>query len=447
MPSKSKKTLMPRRWKRGNADSSRKEIVYITRKDLQVGQILGEGGFAEVCEVSHPSLPIGHYAMKRLRNKLRDNKELFRRAAEDLANEAKILSILDHPNVLNLRALPRAKLLNLKTDNEFFIVTDRLRETLCDRIHRWKAYHTAARRQEMLPLKIDYACQIASALEYLHSKRILFRDLKPENIGWKGRNRVMLFDFGLSRELPRLPTVRPKLNWSGSFDTATTIRGDASSLSLASTAGSITAGLSPPEEIYYKMTICGTQRYMAREVLLGGNYNLKSDVYSFALVVWEMLTEIRPFHYMTPSIHKILVCEKGERPSLNHYGFPEEVQEVLRRSWEEKVPERWSMAQVCEKLNRVYQEERREFPCDDISLCNTLATQAPDDLDRPMVHYDGMACGEEMGIEVEYTPNWTLFLPHDEEATAFQAQTLPKRVLGNSNTSIREQNTAASVAQ
>ena len=120
---------------------------------------------------------------------------------------------------------------NVATGKEcgFFIVVDRLCETLEERLEmyrterekhegrsatallmlRGEAYRQK-RRGEVLE-RIRIARDIASAMEYLHSRNIVFRDLKPENIGFdKMDGTLKLFDFGLAKELK--PSMKRQCN-------------------------------------------------------------------------------------------------------------------------------------------------------------------------------------------------------------------------------------------
>lgn len=99
----------------------------------------------------------------------------------------------------------------------FFIVVDRLFDTLEQRLDHWRAEQEKAgssvnllqrmsseykhkKRTELLE-RVKIALAIADAMSYLHSLGIVYRDLKPDNIGFDGNDVLKLFDFGLAKEL------------------------------------------------------------------------------------------------------------------------------------------------------------------------------------------------------------------------------------------------------
>ena len=95
----------------------------------------------------------------------------------------------------------------------FFIVVDRLVETLEERLEHWRenqekvgslqrlsSEYKQKKRAELLE-RIEIAIAIADAMRYLHSLGIVFRDLKPDNIGFDEKGVLKLFDFGLAKEL------------------------------------------------------------------------------------------------------------------------------------------------------------------------------------------------------------------------------------------------------
>ncbi|OEU22383.1 kinase-like protein [Fragilariopsis cylindrus CCMP1102] len=151
--------------------------------------------------------------------------------------------------------------------------------------------------------------EIASALEYIHLQGVVFRDLKPTNIGFSAEtNTVQIFDFGLSRELPSLDTSTP-FSMSGKV---------------------------------------GTLRYMAPEVAAHQPYNISSDVYSWAIVSYEILSLVKPFFGWTRDLHADLVCNRGIRPETTNTIHPisTEMVVLLEQSWSSVPSNRGSMSQI-----------------------------------------------------------------------------------------------------
>eukprot|EP00640_Fibrocapsa_japonica_P005578 CAMPEP_0113947586 /NCGR_PEP_ID=MMETSP1339-20121228/65605_1 /TAXON_ID=94617 /ORGANISM="Fibrocapsa japonica" /LENGTH=105 /DNA_ID=CAMNT_0000954251 /DNA_START=20 /DNA_END=337 /DNA_ORIENTATION=+ /assembly_acc=CAM_ASM_000762 len=77
----------------------------------------------------------------------------------------------------------------------------------------------------------------------------------------------------------------------------------------------------------------GTLRYMAPEVALNQPYNDKSDVYSFALIVWHLLTLQKPYATMSASQFTEQVGREGHRPPLDQ-SWPVELSSLLSRCWD-----------------------------------------------------------------------------------------------------------------
>jgi serine/threonine protein kinase len=347
------------------------KIALFHRYEIQTGRLLGTGGFSEVYEITgfvlDPTVSErctveqlrlrqkyaaaavgssgwGRYALKHLKKTTltqmapRD----FQQAATDLVMESAYMSRLHHPNIVAIRGLPidGVAAWNDGDRDGYFLITDHLEGTLGDRIKQWK--HGVAESPGFME-KMNYAQQIASALHYLHSEhRIVFRDLKPQNMGFakESKDEVQLFDFGLCRELPPC-----------------------------------TQAVSPNEsdlEQVYAMSGVGTRRYIAPEVVNNGRYNTKVDVYSWALVTWELISGVRPFSTYCTEEHRITVCQQGERPRL-YIHWPEWFQLLLRRTWCETVADRWSMAQVVSYLHqatRPYGPRSTDCPASPVGVCD-----------------------------------------------------------------------------
>mmetsp|Transcript_1989 Transcript_1989/g.5517 ORF Transcript_1989/g.5517 Transcript_1989/m.5517 type:complete len:557 (+) Transcript_1989:162-1832(+) len=317
-------------------------IALFHRSEIVTGQRLGKGGFSYVLEIVDFCLKDeysallqpaqrelrelyreqtrrspGRFAVKHLQERLLQDARSFQCAASDLAVEAAYMSALDHPNILSVRGLPIHGLDSLQEGrhDSYFIVLDRLQDTLDKRISTW-------RRTQDMPLlgKAGYALQLAAALQYCHERNILFRDLKPQNVGFTTDGRLQLLDFGLCREMPSSP-----------HDPNAT----------------------------FEMSGVGTRRYMAVEIVNSSFYNDKADVYSWAMVFWEMMALSKPYPTYSMDDHKRFVCEGGERPPLmmknhkNDAAWPQALQNLLQHSWTTNTADRLSMKEV-ECLLRSY---------------------------------------------------------------------------------------------
>lgn len=271
--------------------------------------LLGIGTFSQVTRVIlkgdvKQGKKSKKYACKQLKRDGFFGLEEFYKAATEIAYEAQILTCLDHPNIIQLRGLPWdgvASFANVAGEaipdhqeqiappaTSFFLIMDILAETLDQRIERWMTVDQPRDRIDFHQRnieKLSLCKQLAAALEYIHSKGIVYRDLKPQNVGFcEERGNLKLFDFGLCRELPASKTSR-------------------------------SSSIPDEHERFHLSGLVGTMRYMAPEVCLSQPYNRDCDIYSWSIVAWEILSQAIPFETLNPGQYVDLVCRQGMRPT------------------------------------------------------------------------------------------------------------------------------------
>ena len=118
----------------------------------------------------------GRYAMKVISQEVKEDEKKFIRAAMDMATETKFLSVLDHPNIINLRGVGQGDMF----ERDYFLVLDRLYATLKDKLTQWKVDVNRPRsfmerckgvkkkKKALFLERLVVAKALASAMEYLH---------------------------------------------------------------------------------------------------------------------------------------------------------------------------------------------------------------------------------------------------------------------------------------
>lgn len=117
------------------------------------------------------------YAIKRLQDSCYNNSSTFINGIVDLAVEARFLSVLQHPNIIRMRAMSMCS----PYDSNFFIVLDRLYDTLSFRLVTWKKQRPAGikklldrngnKETELWVERCSFAYDLSSALKFLHESK------------------------------------------------------------------------------------------------------------------------------------------------------------------------------------------------------------------------------------------------------------------------------------
>jgi len=226
--------------------------------------------------------------------------EAFARDADRVARferEARVLASLNHPNIAAIYGLEDAN------DKKFLVMELVPGETLAERI---------ARGAIPMDESVAIAKQIAEALEAAHEKAIIHRDLKPANIKITADGKVKVLDFGLAKAYEQ--------------DVAN------SSLSNSPTMATMAATNAG--------VIFGTAGYMSPEQAAGKPVDRRTDVWSFGVVLWEMLTGKRLFEAETISHTLADVLRLPIAFDKLPAEWPRSIRNLLRRCLDRNVQNR-----------------------------------------------------------------------------------------------------------
>ena len=209
---------------------------------------------------------------------------------ESFQREVNLLARLTHPNINNVIGIGRYQ--NLPCAVLEWCDSDvsralRLKDVdMSNKLRRDVKLSLPARDRFKLCM------QLADALKFLHSGSalpkcfVMHRDLKPDNLGLADGGNLKLLDFGLA----------VCLSSDDERASEAAVQSTVISTGLLTRMDSTLQRRTKAYDMVYDMTAeTGTRRYMAPEVGKGLPYGLRADVYSFAIVAWEILAVSKPF--------------------------------------------------------------------------------------------------------------------------------------------------------
>ncbi len=218
--------------------------------DYEVIAPLGAGGMGRVYKVRNV-ISNREEAMKILLPDFAADPDLAAR----FMGEIRTLAGLEHPGIAQLRTA-------FQYNNQFVMVMELVEGTTLEKLAS----------QVRIPLDhvLDYSMQVLAALSYAHGRGVTHRDIKPANIMITTHGTTKLMDFGIAKSTGDMQLTRP-----------------------GSTMGSV--------------------YYMSPEQVRGGTVDGRSDLYSFGVTLYEMLTGRKPFQADTS--YTILEAQVNQPPT------------------------------------------------------------------------------------------------------------------------------------
>lgn len=284
--------------------------------DYEILGTLGIGGMGKVFKV---------------RNVITDRIEAMKILAPDLAGrqdvtdrflrEIKVLATLEHPNIATLRTA-------LKVNDQFVMIMEYVEgTTLSARLGKGPI---------PVPDVLDYVDQALAGLSYAHQKQVIHRDVKPGNMMLTPNGVVKVMDFGIAR---------------AGGDQGMTMSG----------------------------TTLGSLCYMSPEQVRGQNVDVRSDLYSMGVSLYELVTGERPFRADSDFSLMTAQIEQAPKPPVQmRPDLPAELNEIILTAMAKDPRERFQTADAFRNAVNSVRKTLGDAPTmESIPVPKTIGTSTP----------------------------------------------------------------------
>ncbi|XP_010247203.1 PREDICTED: serine/threonine-protein kinase HT1 [Nelumbo nucifera] len=266
----------------------------IDLRKLNMGTAFAQGAFGKLYKGTYNGEDVAIKILERPEN----NAERAQLMEQQFQQEVMMLATLKHPNIVRFIGACRKPMV-------WCIVTEyakggSVRQFLMRRHNR----------SVPLKLAVKQALDVARGMAYVHGLGFIHRDLKSDNLLIFTDKSIKIADFGVARIEVQ------------------------------------TEGMTPET---------GTYRWMAPEMIQHRPYTQKVDVYSFGIVLWELITGMLPFQNMTAVQAAFAVVNKGVRPIIPNDCLPV-LSEIMTRCWDANPEVRPPFTEVVRMLENAETE-------------------------------------------------------------------------------------------